>query len=61
LAALFVGEGVFPSVIVSVITGVFFSWLFKTNTVTGFVLAGVSIGVQLLFTFIIAGLGFALS
>ncbi|WP_160061459.1 hypothetical protein [Psychromonas sp. L1A2] len=61
LVALFIGEGIFPSVIAFIITGIFFSWLFKTNTVTGFVLAGISIGVQLLFTFIIAGLGFALS
>ncbi|WP_137297909.1 hypothetical protein [Psychromonas sp. SP041] len=60
LATLFIGEGVFPSVIAFIITGIFFSWLFKTNTVTGFVLAGISIGVQLILTFFIAGLGYAL-
>jgi hypothetical protein len=60
LATGFIGEGFFPSFIALIITGIFFSWLFKTNTVTGFVLATISIGVQFGIVLIAAGLGFAL-
>ena len=61
LAAVLIGEGFFPSFIAFLITAVFFSWLFKTNTITGFVLAAISIGVQFGIVLIAAGLGFALA
>ena len=60
LARGFIGEGFFPGIIALIITGIFFSWLFKTNTVTGFVLAAISIGVQFALVLIAAGLGYAL-
>jgi len=61
LAAILIGEGFFPSFVAFLITAVFFSWLFKTNTATGFVLAAISIGVQIGIVLIAAGLGFALA
>lgn len=60
LATGFIGEGLFPSFIALIITGFFFSWLFNTNTVTGFVLAAISIGVQLGIILVAAGLGYAI-
>ncbi|AQP98585.1 hypothetical protein B0W48_01495 [Pseudoalteromonas aliena] len=54
LAIGFIGKGFFPSIIALIITGIFFSWLFKTNTVTGFVLATISIVVQFSIVFIAA-------
>lgn len=39
LATGFIGEGLFPSFVALIITGFFFAWLFKTNSVSGFVLA----------------------
>ncbi|PKF63003.1 hypothetical protein CW745_06140 [Psychromonas sp. psych-6C06] len=59
LATAFIGEGFFPSVVALLITGFFFSVLFKTNTVTGFVLATISVGVQLGLAMAAVGLGFA--
>jgi len=61
LATVLIGEGFFPSFIAFLITAVFFSWLFKTNTVTGFVLAAISIAVQFGIALIAVGLGFALA
>ena len=58
LAAVLIGEGFFPNLISFLITAVFFSWLFKTNTITGFVFAGISIGVQFCIVLIAAGLLF---
>ena len=60
MAIGFIGEGFFPSIVALIITGFFFAWLFNTNTVTGFILAAISIGVQLVIALIVAGLGFAL-
>ncbi|GLS90101.1 hypothetical protein GCM10007916_11680 [Psychromonas marina] len=59
LATGFIGEGFFPSFVALIITGFFFSGLFKTNTVTGFVLAAISVGVQIGVAMIAVGLGFA--
>ena len=60
MAVGFIGEGLFPSFVALIITGFFFAWLVNTNTVTGFVLATISIGVQFGIILIAAGLGFAL-
>lgn len=55
-----IGEGFFPSFVALIITGFFFAWIFRTNVVTGFILAAISIAVQLGIAIAIAGLGFAL-
>ena len=59
LTGKFIGEGLFPSVIALIITGIFFAWIFNTNTVTGLVLAAVSLAVQFGIVLVVAGLGFA--
>lgn len=56
----FIGEGFFPGFVAVILTAFFFAWNFNINTVTGFVLATISMGVQLAIIFVVTGLDVAL-
>ncbi|WP_435236685.1 hypothetical protein ACR30L_03630 [Psychromonas sp. PT13] len=60
IAGAFLGEGLIASIVALILTGAFFGWLFKTSTLTGFVLALISIAVQFGFVLLAGALGFAL-
>lgn len=58
LIKVMIGDGLFPDSMALIVTGGFFSLLFKTNIVTGFILAVLTMGIQTILSLIAIGLGF---
>jgi len=58
IVTMFLGKGFFPSCLALIVTGGFFSLFFKINIMTGFLLATISMGIQMIVTLIAVRFGF---